>query len=216
MSQHFERWGSAVDHDDLTLEQDIKRVGELHEAGLTTLFRAGGVNRRLTSDPPDPAVCGTGLAAALIAATAPGLSFFSCEPSFASGVDPSTGWMTLLEAPEYSKPLGAPLGPPTIGPNGLTRRSYSGGATAILNVTSDKGCVRWKDGSTSGTCPGPSPCCTKCSVECAEKECTATELEVTSACNCGGHFVASNHSWAQPCNEMCRMNAFCTTCDHSC
>ena len=63
---------------------------------------------------------------------------------------------------------------------------------------------------------GPPPCCSKCSDTCAATRCTPTELELSSACNCGGGYVASNNSWSGSCNEMCRMAPFCRTCDHGC
>lgn len=59
-------------------------------------------------------------------------------------------------------------------------------------------------------------CCTKCSDTCATQDCNGTELELTGACNCGGSFVAHNHSWSSPCREMCRMNSFCRSCNPTC
>jgi len=62
------------------------------------------------------------------------------------------------------------------------------------------------------------PCCSKCSDECAVpgRDCTASELEMTGACNCGGAFVPANHSWRGACREMCRMDSFCHQCNYGC
>merc|ERR1711924_196229 len=60
------------------------------------------------------------------------------------------------------------------------------------------------------------PCCTKCSNTCAARDCNETELELTAACNCGGVYIPQNHSWSDPCREMCRMNDFCRSCDPIC
>jgi hypothetical protein len=40
--QLFERWGQAVDHDDLTLSEDVTLFKRLSSEGLTTLARCGG------------------------------------------------------------------------------------------------------------------------------------------------------------------------------
>jgi len=159
MGQLFERWGESPDHDGLNLTQDIALLGKLQTAGLTTLARAGGVAPG-SSHAPSSIACGTGLAAFLIAQTAPNHGFFSCEPDFRSGVSPPCGWMALLQQPEYSYALGAPLGPPKAASSGLIRRQYAGGAEAILAIGSAgdgtgaaSGCVRWAGGHISGRCP---------------------------------------------------------------
>ena len=59
-------------------------------------------------------------------------------------------------------------------------------------------------------------CCTKCSDACAAHDCNKTQLELSAACNCGGTYVAHNHSWSSPCREMCRMNSFCRQCNPAC
>ena len=76
-----------------------------------------GVSKPGSSPSASALACGSGLAAFLIAQSASQLGFFSCEPDFRSGVDPtqptwnqSSGWMTILEDAEYSAALGAPLG----------------------------------------------------------------------------------------------------------
>ena len=91
-------------------------LGDLQSEGLITLARAGGVAPG-SSPSANAAACGSGLAAFLLAQTKPSLGYFSCEPDFRSGVDPtqpkwnrSSGWMTLLGQQEYSLALGTPTG----------------------------------------------------------------------------------------------------------
>lgn len=225
--QLFERWGESPDHDGLNLKQDMALLGDLQSEGLITLARAGGVAPG-SSPSANAAACGSGLAAFLLAQTKPSLGYFSCEPDFRSGVDPtqpkwnrSSGWMTLLGQQEYSLALGAPTGPAELHKStGLTSRSFSSGAMAIVNASGD-GCVVWAEGGyTTGICPQPAGgrklCCTHCSVRCALRDCNKTELEDSAACNCGGSWVPSNHSWSHACDEMCGMSRFCHQCDHSC
>jgi hypothetical protein len=154
--QLFERWGASPDHDGLTLAEDLALLGSLHAHGLTTLSRAGGVKPG-SAKKPDPVLCSSGLAGFLIAVTAPGLGFFSCEPDFSSGVNPSVGWMTLLSDPIYSHGLGAPNGTAvavdTVGGATVMRRAFVSGTVALLDVDSGHGCVQWGDGAVSGVCP---------------------------------------------------------------
>eukprot|EP00040_Diaphanoeca_grandis_P044660 m.13159 g.13159 ORF g.13159 m.13159 type:complete len:376 (-) comp9609_c0_seq1:129-1256(-) len=156
MGQLFERWGAyPVDHDGLTIPQDMQVLSKLNTYNLTALARAGGdVPRTHHGVAPDPAACGAGLAELLVTITNPKTSFFSCATSFASTA--TTGWMTLLSDPIYSQPLGTPLGVAVPGPNGLVHRTFSSGTVAWLqpNATiANAGCVRWSNKQVSGTCP---------------------------------------------------------------
>lgn len=64
--------------------------------------------------------------------------------------------------------------------------------------------------------PPPLPCCSRCSLECVERDCTQDELERTAACNCGGEYRPHNHSQSGACHEMCGMASFCRECDRTC
>jgi hypothetical protein len=150
MGQLFERWGESPDHDGLTLGQDIRALRRAATRGVTALARGGGMAPG--SPTPDPVACGAALAAFLVAGDAPNTAYFSCEPDF--GSRPTTGWMSLLEEPIYSLPLGKPSGPAVQTANGLIQREFSGGAVALLNASAAKlGCVRWKAGEIYGKCP---------------------------------------------------------------
>ena len=147
--QLFERWGESPDHDGLNLIQDMALLQRLHGNGQITLARAGGV-RPGSGDKPDPKLCASGLAAFLVASAAPGLGFFSCQVDFASTA--TSGWMTELSDPVYSKQLGAPSGAAVVS-GGVASRRFSGGAVAIVKSATGEGCVKWADGSVSGQCP---------------------------------------------------------------
>ena len=60
--------------------------------------------------------------------------------------------------PEFSKPLGVPLGPARYDGAALVRGFASGTNTTFLPHATNRtamgvGCVRWADGSVSGVCP---------------------------------------------------------------
>jgi hypothetical protein len=156
MGQLFERWGEFPSHDGLTLKQDMQLLSTLSSAGLTSLARAGGI-RPGSGDKPDPNACGAALAEFLVSVSLPSTSFFSCAVDFSS--TNSTGWMALLSDPIYSRPLGAPTGPPVVTASGLTKREFAGGAVAWLDLRKPTprvfllGCVCWSGGAVSGTCP---------------------------------------------------------------
>jgi hypothetical protein len=160
MGQLFERWGAKLDHDRLNIVQDIALVGKLNAANLTVLARAGGVAPG-SGGLPDPVACGAGLAAFLVAQHLQETSdsFFSCMVDFSSS--PGKGWMTLLEDSIYSHLLGHPRTKAVV-VNGLLRRQFVDNiegknvitATVWLNESAPNlGCVQWKGGAVSGTCP---------------------------------------------------------------
>lgn len=161
--QLFERWGSDTDHDLLNITADMARMSELSSAGVYGLLaRSGGEERGGGAGPGDPAACGAGLAEFLVSVQAPGVAFFACQQSFASG--PGTGWMAMLDDVVYREPLGRPLNdtatPVWVSGNDgapaavVLRRAFESGAVAWLDPTAaNHGCVKWASGLVNGTCP---------------------------------------------------------------
>jgi len=158
MGQLFERWGANPDHDDLSLQADVRALQRASSTpGVISLARAGGVQPG-SNTTSDPVACGASLAAYLIAIATPNSAFFSCEPDFSSRVDPQPqGWMTLLEEPIYGRQLGAPLGAATV-VRGFLKRNFQGGAVAWLKTSAaGLGCVQWRSGVDAGEVYGRCP-----------------------------------------------------------
>ena len=156
--QLFERWGQNVDHDGLTVPEDIKLLEKLTGASNTgqySLARGGGVTPG-TANSTSPKVCGAALAAMLLAVNSPNTAFFACMPDF-NVVD---GWMNVGQQPYYRYHLGAPKGAAVVHKDGLMTRAFEG-ARVTLNPRAfqssrgnlNSGCVQWTSGETSGVCP---------------------------------------------------------------
>jgi len=149
--QLFERWGNLEDHDLLNITQDIAQLAANSRAGVVSLARAGG-SAPGSADYPDPQACAAGLAAMLVAVAAPNTAFFSCALDFNS----AHTWLSLLEEPIYTLPLGAPINARAERhlTSGLITRSFTSGTVAVLDPSAPNlGCVKWAGGKTTGTCP---------------------------------------------------------------
>lgn len=153
VGQLFERWGESPDHDNLTIPQDIARMQQISSAGLVSFARSGGVKPG-SGDKPDPQTCAAGLAQMLCALNMPGNTFFSCAVDFRSD-----HWMSLLDETIYSLPLGAPMTASAVRhhpTSSLLTRAFSSGTVAIIDpATPHEGCVKWAEGTITGTCPEP-------------------------------------------------------------
>jgi hypothetical protein len=170
--QLFERWGSDTDHDLLNITDDMALMSNLSRAGVFGLLaRSGGTERGGGAGPGSPEACGAGLAEFLVSVDAPGVAFFACQASFASG--PGAGWMVLLDDVVYREPLGRPLTPTAtsvwvgVGVSGarattaaaatqrlVLRRAFESGAVAWVDpAATNSGCVKWASGIVNGTCP---------------------------------------------------------------
>jgi hypothetical protein len=148
--QLFERWGESPDHDNLTIAQDLARMQHISSAGLFSFARSGGVKPG-SGDKPNPQICAAGLAQMLCAMQMPGNTFFSCAVDFRSD-----HWMSLLDEDIYNLPLGSPVAASATRDHtsGLLTRAFSSGTVAIVDPNAPHiGCVKWAEGTITGTCP---------------------------------------------------------------